>query len=384
MTLRQFAINVCRYLSMVLVIYIIFSFAFVIIELEDNLEMNPILKSNFFKPIDRNPNQKIIAIISPVRRGEYNQAKMIRESAEKLGHLTYIYYDNDVDSNMFIPAKFLNEIILEIMNYYIKPDFHFVVSFHVVLDVPKPNMMYISIPKEYYTYKVAKDFPDVQNFNNFIDINLVNSNEDWLGELLRKKINLHYGLVGVPANVYRSAKRDRLLFYGSLWGRKTDNLFAAYTKLAGKDYMWFIKHPMVIFSESAHQKFTKKAKTLDNLQELLHQYGIGLCAHSKFHNDAGVPSSRIFEIISSGAIAISDNNSFVKKYFGDAVLFYDQNASSDEIFNQIDSHVKWIKQNPKLAEDMAKKAHQIFLKQFTTERFVVDMIDFYETKLKME
>ena len=141
--------------------------------------------------------------------------------------------------------------------------------------------------------------------------------------------------------------------------------------------MFFIRHNYLLLGLNDPQQFAEEAKSFSQLQERLNQYGIGLCVHSKYHVGAGIPSSRIFEIISSGAIAISDKNPFVLKYFGDNVLYFDQTLSEQEIYQQIDAHVRWVQLHPKEAEAMASKAHQILQKQFTTERFVNDMIRAY-------
>ena len=125
-------------------------------------------------------------------------------------------------------------------------------------------------------------------------------------------------------------------------------------------------------------KFSEPAEGLKPLQERLNQYGIGLCAHSRYHVKAGIPSSRIFEIISSGALAISDMNPFVIRFFGDNVFYFDQTASAEDIYKQIDSHVRWAQTHPKEADQMARNAHKILQDHFTTEKFVEDMINIFK------
>jgi spore maturation protein CgeB len=139
--------------------------------------------------------------------------------------------------------------------------------------------------------------------------------------------------------------------------------------------MFFIRHNFLLLGLNDTQNFSEEAEGLSGLQERLNQYGIGLCVHSKYHVNAGVPSSRIFEIISSGAIAISDMNPFVIDNFGDNVLYFDSSLSAEEIYKQINSHVKWVQNNPVEAAIKAKMAHKILEKNFTTERFVKEMIE---------
>lgn len=371
---RQGFINLARYLSLLIVTYIAFSFLFVVCNIYDDLVITPEL----WKFPARKENQVTIAIISPVRPGEKQQAVMIHEAAQKLGHLVYRYAFNDTDMDMFLPAKYMNEILIYILNKLFKPDFHLAMSFHVNLDVPDPKVMYISVPPEYYVEKVNNQYLQVRDYNNFIDINLVNTQEDWLSPILGKKVNRYYGIVGVPANEYKPSPHNKLVLFGSLWGRKTDNLYSAIKELAKQDYMYFIKHTFLVFDQDEPQKFSEAAKGLPALQERLNEYGIGLCAHSRYHVKEGVPSSRIFEIISSGAIAISDMNPFIMRFFGDNVLYFDQTASAEDIFKQIDNHVKWIISNPELADQKARNAHKTLQDQFTTEKFIKDMIGIFK------
>ncbi len=368
--LKQGLINLARYLSLLIIIYILFSLIFVLITINDDLKIS----HDLWKFAPKKQDQKVIAIIAPSRFGEKQQALMVQESAEKLGHLVYTYSLNDKDMDLFLPAKYMNEFLLYILKLLFKPDIHLAMSFHVNLEIPDPKIMYISVPPEYYIAKVKNEFPDIKDYNNFLDINLINNLDDWLSPILHKKIKRSYGLVGVPANAYKTSDRKRLLLFGSLWGRKTDALYGAIRELAKNDYMYFIKHNYLFLGVKDKQQFSEKADGLLALQERLNEYGIGLCVHSHYHIKAGIPSSRIFEIISSGAIAISDMNPFVKKYFGHNVLYFDQNASKEEIYKQIDAHVQWIRTHSNEAENLARNAHQILQQNFTTEKFVQDLL----------
>ena len=371
---KQGFINLSRYIALLVTTYIVFCFIFVVYDIYSNLYISPQL----MKLSKLEDKQYVIAIVSPsTRPGERQQAEMIKGSAQKMGYLVYSYSFNDSDMAMFLPARYMNECLLYVLSKIFKPDVHLSMSFHIDIDLPDPKIMYISVPPEYYVARVQETYTDIKNYDNFLDINLINSDEDWLSPLLHKKVNRYYGIVGVPANTYKYSEHNRLLLFGSLWGRKTDNLYGAIKKLAKEDYMFFIKHNYLILEDEETQKFADPADSFEDLQERLNQYGIGLCAHSKYHIKAGVPSSRIFEIISSGALAVSDLNPFVIKFFGDNVLYYDQNASADEVYNQINSHVRWAQDNPLEATKKAQNAHKILQEKFTAERFIDDMIKIF-------
>ena len=81
----------------------------------------------------------------------------------------------------------------------------------------------------------------------------------------------------------------------------------------------------------------------------------------------GIPTSRIAEAVTSGALVISDQNGFLKKFFGDSVLYYDAFASSAQIYYNIKSHIEWAKANPDKVYLKTKQAYQIFMDNFTIE-----------------
>ena len=97
---------------------------------------------------------------------------------------------------------------------------------------------------------------------------------------------------------------------------------------------------------------------------ILQQHGIVLVIHSDIHNKEEIPSSRIFEAAAASTVIISDKNAFIKKYFGDSVLYIDTSLSAETIFGQIEEHLDFIYKNPEKALEMARKAHEIFIENF--------------------
>lgn len=101
--------------------------------------------------------------------------------------------------------------------------------------------------------------------------------------------------------------------------------------------------------------------------DVLQRHGIVLVNHSNIHNEEGIPSARIFEAAAASALIISDENSFVKQHFGDSVFYIDTSLPAEEIFSQIQEHLKAIDENPEAAIEMAKRSHEIFIEKFTME-----------------
>jgi len=116
--------------------------------------------------------------------------------------------------------------------------------------------------------------------------------------------------------------------------------------------------------------------------EILQKHGIVLVFHSDIHNTEKIPSSRIFEAAAASNIIICDQNEFVQKHFGDSVFYIDTSLSENEIFDQIQQHLKTIKEAPEIAHEMAKKAHDIFIKNFTMENQLLKLEEMHK-KIKV-
>ena len=352
----------------IFVFYVALSLLIVFYDLSTNLEISESLAEKLW-----DGNEKVVAIITPDRVGERQQAQMVKKAAENLGYKAYIYCYNDVYAILLYPYKLFHTILIKGISYLINPVTHLAISAHVNVQVPSPKVMYIGVSPEYFLKKFSTDYPEVKNYDFFIDINMLNEEFDWLSQILQRKINRKAGIIGVPATNFAESRRNKLLLFGSLWGRKTESLTLALKNLSIEKYMYFMEDKDLILG--LEQKSVPRNKNYLELISQINHYGIGLCLHTPYHINAKIPGSRIFEIISSGAIAISDENPFVEKYFGNNVLYFDQNKSAEEIFKKIDRHVKWVQTHSKEAEQKARSAHSILQKEFTTEKFVKTLLD---------
>ena len=102
----------------------------------------------------------------------------------------------------------------------------------------------------------------------------------------------------------------------------------------------------------------------ESVLDVLQENGIVLILHSDIHNQNGIPTSRIFEAAAASAVIISDCNPFVQNNFGDSVYYIDTDLSAEEIYAQVENHMKSIWANPEQAWSRAEKAHQIFSDRF--------------------
>lgn len=112
--------------------------------------------------------------------------------------------------------------------------------------------------------------------------------------------------------------------------------------------------------------------------EALQKHGIVLIFHSDIHNQAHIPSARIFEAAAASTVIISDENAFVKKHFGDAVFYVNTSLSPEAVCLQIKGHMDTIRQNPQAALAMAKRAHEIFINHFSMTNQLLNILSMHQ------
>ena len=120
-----------------------------------------------------------------------------------------------------------------------------------------------------------------------------------------------------------------------------------------------------------------------SLVEEAHRCGVVLALSSDFHYRAGAATNRVYEGCAAGAVIISDANRFIKKHFGDSILYVDFDKDHpDRMFRQIKKHLDWIRNNREAARKLAQKAQEIFLEKFTLEKQLTDIINNHEKRKK--
>lgn len=110
----------------------------------------------------------------------------------------------------------------------------------------------------------------------------------------------------------------------------------------------------------------------------MHEAGIVLALHSKSHNREDYVSNRIFEAAAAGAIIISDDNKFVRKYFGDSVYYIDIFKNPDELEKDISALLDQIFSNKEEAFEKAARAQKIFLEKLSLDAQVESFLKFIQ------
>lgn len=120
-----------------------------------------------------------------------------------------------------------------------------------------------------------------------------------------------------------------------------------------------------------------------SIVEKINECGVCLVLSSDTHRRAGAATNRLYEACAAGAVIISDDNEFVLKHFGDAALFirYNKNDPIDT-FHQIMEKYDWIVKHPDEALQLARRAQEIYLKQYSLDAQLKQIIQNHPARLK--
>jgi hypothetical protein len=290
-------------------------------------------------------------------------------------------------------TKFFFTSAASIVNLIYKPKFNLAVTHYVYVVPYGYNITYLNMPRESIfniNMRFQRSFKHLEEYDAYIDLytlangsnNILDAALKGIGRSQAPIIPLYLAENG--ADYIAPEKRDKALLIGSLWGcnRASHRMGHALKKLAEngdliaygiKEYIGFLGYGYKGSIEDYGAN-----RDLNNSQALasLHkEAGVALIIHSLEHMVDGIPTNRIAEAINAGAIAISDDNSFVRKYFGDNVLYIDSVKPSDQIYSQIQTHLEWIRAHPQEAEIKARAAHDVLNREFSMESSLKKLMD---------
>jgi hypothetical protein len=179
---------------------------------------------------------------------------------------------------------------------------------------------------------------------------------------------------------------NKLFFCGSNWDKKRNEFYinlyknldqAGYFSVYGPENSW---RSLNLKSYQGFAPFDAK-KFID----IMHNHGIVLVLHSDHHLKTNTPSARVFEAASSQSIIICDNMPLVKDLFNDSILYIEtENATSEEIFNQIDTHMKWIQDHPQEAHAKAARSHALHVEKFSAEQQLLRLAQLHEDVMRLQ
>lgn len=108
--------------------------------------------------------------------------------------------------------------------------------------------------------------------------------------------------------------------------------------------------------------------------------GAGLVLLDSKWQAEDIISNRIFEIASVGALAICPDIPWIRKWFGDSVLYFHPDAPPADIARKIGADLEACNAAPERARAMADRARQIFEQDFTAERMLQNLVAYHRRK----
>jgi hypothetical protein len=100
--------------------------------------------------------------------------------------------------------------------------------------------------------------------------------------------------------------------------------------------------------------------------------GVSLAISSAAHLRYGIVSNRIFEAVAAGSVVISDDNDFVRRNFGDSVLYVDT-ADPAICYAAICEAMAKLKADPAGAYELACRSQRIFRERLTLDAFCANL-----------
>lgn len=324
--------------------------------------------------------KKKIAIYSNLSRiGEHQTYLKSLKSLENLD-IEYVGCSLNESLANYIIAKPFYKGAIYIVHKLTKPQYSIAVTHLTGIVPPGVNFVYLNVPDLMLFGKGGKfisKHKHLKEFDGYIDLfSFVNGRNPDLKEVLRNEGKENAPII--PAYLAQG-KRDLLLpksyekavITGSLWGanRSSYRLISSLKKLAEENLLiaYGLEDQFKFLGDAYKGKLEKYGDPVRKVLELQREAGISLIFHNFEHLIQGLPTSRISEGVMSGSAIISDHHPFVMKYFKNNVLYFNSFGSSEEIYNQIKNHIKWVKNNPERVKEMARKNHEIFTNELTLE-----------------
>ncbi len=332
-----------------------------------------------------------IAFYSVGRIGEHQTYLRTIRAIKKLG---WQYIGATLPESMinFGLTRHFYIVASYIMHKLAQPEVNIALTHHFSILPPGYNLTYLNVPDDIlYSLKgkFHKSFKHLENYDGYIDLHSAVYGEN----KLLKKILHNYGKDDAPIiPAYLAQNREEfieaesynnMIITGSLWGcnRGSYRMQKVLSGLA-KDRLLVAYGPeyaLDFLMDAYKGQADKYGDATDQLITLQRQAGITLVVHSLEHLIEGLPTSRFAEAITAGAVIIADDHPFLHKFFGDNILYFNSLKTSDEMYEQINSHILWIKSHPEEARRMTRNAYDILVKDWTLEVQLPRVIDQLES-----
>lgn len=325
--------------------------------------------------------------------GEYECSKRVELACEKLGWEAKNCHSREqlpaneklmlgsLEKNIhesIIPASQIPSLVEEF-----QPDFTISMKDNDIFAPDIPNYIAITGAVGGYFDPCFSPNAEMLNFDGYLCSSLDYKHLKVFVENSGKKFNCMDWYQTCCSSEYQPVTPKKLFYCGFQWDKKRSG--SEYTKMFSlldqRGYLEVYGPPNCWWC-APHSIRGLIPFDGESLFKPMKEAGIALILHAQSHLTLGAPTGRIFEAASVGDVIISDKNPFVLKEFGDSVLYIDVTTNGTDLFKQIDAHVRWIFSHPKEAEEMARKAHSIFVNNFTMEKQLLQLAQMHENILK--
>lgn len=200
----------------------------------------------------------------------------------------------------------------------------------------------------------------------------------WLCKENNKTAYIAHAAFSVPKTEFKTCDFNRAvaMYMGTNWdGQRHHNLFnlfkdGKHLKCYGPRNSW-AHYPESLYGGEI---------PFDGISSFhaYQKHAVGLCVNRPDFDNEAIASSRVFEIVASSALPICSYNTLTKEIYGDSVLHLDKTESVEFLASQITAAVEWVRSNSKLAQEMAKEAHDIFNKKASMEVYLANLIEMHQ------
>lgn len=312
---------------------------------------------------------KIAIIVSSVADGEYNTAQRLVRLINSLGWDCYIYLCNTKRSPVFYKV---NTFLLRKFSRLVNVD----------LTLAMNEIEYGPIADYNYYFIASSKIPPTKRalyqYDGFLICRPNPVELEWALRAVGKNPLVEVAYYSQIPTQYQPLDYKRLFYCVGGW----DSLRKiGYDKV----YELLVRADCVdIYGPGEGGKKWRSAykgffsREWDGLRKVAQETGIGLALHSYEHHDLNMPSARVFEIVAEGMVAISDQHQFFVDNFGDSLLYVDHKAPQEVMAAQIKAHVDWVLAHPIEAEQKARRAHEIFVANFSLDHTLQSLLRLHE------
>lgn len=340
---------------------------------------NQVSKKYFDISQIKNCNSYTVLIIWTKGMGEKEWSMRIKNTAEKLGWQCYV-----CSSHLNLLEKIFLKNPLENVVKKVNPDFIVTLEGTKIINSSVLNYLCLSGGiNKYFGPSCKYDKRRIYGFDGYLPSF---SDDIKLKEYIESIGKKYHGIKWLPTcgnAEYTDIEHNKIFYCGSNWDnkRKSEDYKQLFQLLDENEYLdlYGSKKQWSHIKKSLKKKIPFDGKSFFDYMK---KSGIVLVLHSNSHILGDAPSSRIFEAAAAGCVIISDKHPFVEREFADSVLYVDQNMTGKEMFDQIERHIKWIKNNPEAAKEMSRRSHQIFVNKFTLEEQLLKLSEFHEKRKK--